>query len=282
MNTEKKNDASIQLVKDSEPEQIKLYFGEILHLTKSGREFPIDLDNVWALAYTRKSSAVRTLQSDFIQNVDYQTLHQKVQGGKHNTSINTKYMLSVAAFEYFIAKKVQPVFEVYRQVFHRALNSDMNTKRLSDEASYIEGDVFIGKLGNGTIHGMYKNGELWYSLSAIMSFVGYASKSPTNTYSSKIGVDGAIKEKIGLQDRWLVNVKGIDRLLEITKFDMPYKKLSVLYKDLFKIIKNPNEDKFDYHYTSTQMTELLFSLNQRPINRNNVIDLLEKGKGATL
>ena len=31
------------------------------------------------------------------------------------------YMLSTSCLEYFIARKVRPVFEVYRQVFHKAV-----------------------------------------------------------------------------------------------------------------------------------------------------------------
>ena len=45
----------------------------------------------------------------------------KPQGGRP-TNI---YMLSVPCLEFFIARKVRPVFEVYRQVFHTAANGEL-------------------------------------------------------------------------------------------------------------------------------------------------------------
>ena len=62
----------LQLKKDSNEGVLKNYFQKISDLRGSGKEFPVNLDDVWGLAYQRKDHAIRTLKSDFIENVDYQ------------------------------------------------------------------------------------------------------------------------------------------------------------------------------------------------------------------
>ena len=46
-------------------------------------------------------------------------------------SVKLEYNISVSCMEFFIARKVRPVFEVYRQVFHkttpRAQSHELNT-----------------------------------------------------------------------------------------------------------------------------------------------------------
>lgn len=109
----------MQLTKTSSGEEIKKYFAAILKLAKASEEFPVNLDEVWPLVYSRKSDAVEALQRDFVENEDFQVLRrnpQNSQGGRPSH----EYLLSVSCLEYFIVKKVRPVFEVYRKVFHRA------------------------------------------------------------------------------------------------------------------------------------------------------------------
>lgn len=108
------------LTKESTSNEIKSYFSAILELSKSDNEFPINLDEVWMLVYTRKSDAVEALQnSSFIEGVDYQVLRKNPQnpnGGRPTVD----YYLTVSCLEFFIARRIRPVFEVYRQVFHGA------------------------------------------------------------------------------------------------------------------------------------------------------------------
>lgn len=111
-----------QLTKSSSSEEIKMYFNAILRLAKASEEFPVNLEEVWPLVYSRKQEAVRALTneaSEFIENVDYKAVRQNAQrseGGQF-TGGGTDYYLSVSCLEFFIARKVRPVFEVYRQVF---------------------------------------------------------------------------------------------------------------------------------------------------------------------
>lgn len=126
----------LQLTKQSTDQEIKAYFEEVLRLSRDSEEFPVNLDEVWPLVYSRKDKAVRALQSNdlFMQNVDYQVLPQNGEnsvvlaqnGGKVQNGRPTEiYMLSVPCLEFFIARKVRPVFEVYRQVFHKVASGEL-------------------------------------------------------------------------------------------------------------------------------------------------------------
>ena len=126
----------LQLTKQSTGQEIKAYFEEVLKLSKDSKEFPVNLDEVWPLVYSAKEKAVRALKSNdlFLQNVDYQVLAQNGEnsgvlaqnGGKVPTGRPTEiYMLSVPCLEFFIARKVRPVFEVYRQVFHKVASGEI-------------------------------------------------------------------------------------------------------------------------------------------------------------
>lgn len=105
-------------------------------MSKDSKEFPVNLDDVWPLVYSAKEKAVRALKSNdlFLQNVDYQVLAQNGEksgvlaqnGGKVRNGRPTEiYMLSVPCLEFFIARKVRPVFEVYRQVFHKVASGEI-------------------------------------------------------------------------------------------------------------------------------------------------------------
>ena len=107
------------LSKSSSENDLKRYFTAVLELSKSDNKFPINLDEVWPLVYAERGVAVRTLKKNFFENEDYISVDKNVKreiGG----SIKTDYFLSLSCLEYFIARKVRPVFEVYRQVFHKA------------------------------------------------------------------------------------------------------------------------------------------------------------------
>lgn len=126
----------LQLTKQSTDQEIKAYFEEVLRLSKDSEEFPVNLDEVWPLVYSAKEKAVRALKYNdlFLQNVDYQVLAQNGEnsevlaqnGGKVRNGRPTEiYMLSVPCLEFFIARRVRPVFEVYRQVFHKVASGEI-------------------------------------------------------------------------------------------------------------------------------------------------------------
>lgn len=120
----------LQLTKQSTGQEIKAYFKEVLKLSKDSEEFPVNLDEVWPLVFGRKQEAVRALKNDklFVENIDFQPLRKDAQrsdNGQFNGCDKVTYMLSVPCLEFFIARKVRSVFEVYRQVFHKVANGEI-------------------------------------------------------------------------------------------------------------------------------------------------------------
>ncbi len=122
--------AELILSKESSGSEIKAYFNAVLELSKSDNEFPINLDEVWMLVYSEKGKAVRALKENFIEGVDYNTFAQngKTETGGYKV---IEYRLSVSCMEFFIARKVRPVFEVYRQVFHKVAKHELSRKELA-------------------------------------------------------------------------------------------------------------------------------------------------------
>lgn len=125
----------LQLTKQSTDQEIKAYFEEVLRMSRDSEEFPVNLDDVWPLVYAEKGKAVRALKTNelFVKDVDYILLAQNGKqvesNGKQDNSWGGNnqitYMLSIPCLEFFIARKVRPVFEVYRQVFHKVASGEI-------------------------------------------------------------------------------------------------------------------------------------------------------------
>lgn len=116
------------LTKDSVPADIERYFRGVLALDQQDKVFSVNLDDVWQLAYSRKDNAVRALKANFMENVDYIAIQKSEnsslpQNAEQDWGGNNKvdYYITSACLEYFVARKVRPVFEVYRRVFHHAV-----------------------------------------------------------------------------------------------------------------------------------------------------------------
>ena len=106
------NEKATFLSLKSTNDEIRKYFIAVLNLSKSKEKYPVNLDDVWMLVYGRKQEAVRALTSEiFIQDIDYQLLRQNAQNPKGGRP-TIEYHLSVSCLEYFIARKVRPVFDV--------------------------------------------------------------------------------------------------------------------------------------------------------------------------
>lgn len=99
--------------------EMKAYFEHVCRLVDEGEEYPVNLDEVWPLVYSEKGKAVRALTDNFMEGVDYKVFTQNgknLNGGRPTN----EYHLTASCLEYFIARKVRAVFEVYRRVFHGA------------------------------------------------------------------------------------------------------------------------------------------------------------------
>jgi hypothetical protein len=112
------------------PQSIRAYFEKVRVLAKSGNPYPVKLDEVWPLCYAEKGIAVKVLKKQFIEGYDFRSFDQKVKRGVGGT-VTQVYELSVPCMEFFIARKVRAVFEIYREVFHRV--ADMVEQSFNDK-----------------------------------------------------------------------------------------------------------------------------------------------------
>lgn len=119
----------------SNPATTKAYFEKVRQLAKSGEKYPIDLDEVWPLVYSKKSNAVEVLKKKYDENLDYRILLMSPQNSKRGRKAEV-YRLSLSCMEHLIAREVRAVFDVYRQVFHQAVNEiEQSKKSESDQLS---------------------------------------------------------------------------------------------------------------------------------------------------
>ena len=190
-------DAHLQLSKSSTEEQLKQYFMGIVELNKSSEEFPINLDDIWPIGYTRRDNAIRDLKNGFYEGEDYviKDLSQvpdyqfllKIEENPNNSQgsdnqrllkfeENSKggrpksyYFLSVSCAEYLIVRKCRPAFEVYRRVFHKVVNGGVNLLGMGKYYTIHEYCQMFGK-SNKSFYGLiasYRDefamiGSMWY------------------------------------------------------------------------------------------------------------------------
>lgn len=278
MLNEKKAGNSI-LQKTASSSELQNYFTAIFDLRKSGKEFPINLDEVWRLVYNKKQDAVNFLKNNFLENKHYEVFRQKAENPKSKGGRpKIDYFLSTQCLEYFIAKKKREVFEVYRKVFHQAVENKQ--KAITAEASYVEGEIFLGKLGRTTIKGIFKNEQLWYEMSAVIKHLYGNYSSSNGTFLTKSPSENFMKHKVHNQERWFLNMQAIDDILVNYYLTVTHSKVSILFKDLFNVKRSEvsNESTFEYAFTGSEMAEILFAIQKTPINKAEVTRLLEKGK----
>jgi len=93
-------------------DKLNTYFASIFDAEDSGDEFPVELSHIWAIGYSRKDAAVRALEKNFMEGVDFQKVHQLVE---LSGQVEHVYKLSVSCLEYFVVRANRAVFEVYRE-----------------------------------------------------------------------------------------------------------------------------------------------------------------------
>ena len=98
---------------------LKSYFEFVLNAERSGEMFSVDFDLVWPLAYSTKGHAKRALVRDFFEGEDF-TIRLTISGKPDMTSLEANQQpeeirLTPKCLEFFIARKVRSIFEIYRQ-----------------------------------------------------------------------------------------------------------------------------------------------------------------------
>lgn len=165
------------LTKESVPSDIERYFRGVLALDQQDKVFSVNLDDVWQLAYSRKDNAVRALKANFMENVDYIAIQKSEnsslpQNAEQDWGGNNKvdYYITSACLEYFVARKVRPVFEVYRRVFHHAVAQVQQQPSLKEQ------------------------------IQAKLAFADWSAKFLNLNDASKLGIAHKIGKMVGLDD----------------------------------------------------------------------------------
>lgn len=160
------------LTKESVPSDIERYFRGVLALDQQDKVFSVNLDDVWQLAYSERGKAVRALKANFIENVDFLPIAKdgkRSKDGRFNGG-GYDYYLTSACLEYFIARKVRPVFEVYRRVFHHAVAQVQQQPSLQEQVQ------------------------------AKLAFADWSAKFLNLNDASKLGMAQKIGKMVGLDD----------------------------------------------------------------------------------
>lgn len=280
----------MQLSKSSTPKVITNYFSKILQLKQDGKEFPVNLDDVWPLVYNQKGKALSTLRSDFIEGEDFylSQMGKVVNSNELRNGIKIDAYLSVACLEYFIAKKVKPVFDVYRKVFHATVENTQKPqpRQISQDATYREGEHFTRKMGETMISGIFTQGQCFYHLNSILSYLGHV-KSGTH-YSSRLSPDDAIFKPIAPgsnSNQWFVNLEGFTQMLVYLKPNnkgISSRRIETVYADLFRKTiegKPLTPTRHPYRFTHEQMNELFYEVSkiQRVKLQKGIYELLRGG-----
>jgi len=198
-NQNEKQVAHLQLSKSSSTEQLKQYFMGIVAMNESNEEFPINLDDIWPIAYNRRQEAVRALtdeSSGFMQDLDYQFLRKNAQNYEGHTPGRPviEYFLSVSCAEYLIVRKCRPAFEVYRQVFHQVVSGGISLFGLGKYYTLNEYCQMFGKSPN-SFYGLMANYREEF---AMIGRTYYISKALCKMLEMRNNVERmrtAIKEK---------------------------------------------------------------------------------------
>lgn len=165
------------LTKESVPSDIERYFRGVLALDQQDKVFSVNLDDVWQLAYSRKDNAVRALKANFMENVDYIAIQKSEnsslpQNAEQDWGGNNKvdYYITSACLEYFVARKVRPVFEVYRRVLHHVVAQVQQQPSLQEQ------------------------------IQAKLAFADWSAKFLNLNDASKLGIAQKIGKMVGLDD----------------------------------------------------------------------------------
>lgn len=136
-----KNEESEKIIRlnANNSDELKKYFEAVFRLSKSGEEFPVDLDEVYPLVYANKKHAVNELKNTknedgtfrYIEGVDYQAIPHLVKAGA-GTSKRIQYKLTTSCMEWFVARKVRSVFDIYRTVTHKTFDAFTNYTNIAD------------------------------------------------------------------------------------------------------------------------------------------------------
>ena len=120
---------------EQDQEMLEEYFSKVVNLSDSNKEdeFVVDIDDVWSLGYRRRQECVRALSKNFMEGIDYRIVEEKKDAAGRPFQ---RTMITLKCMEFLIARRVRPVFEIYRKIFHAVVDGTREFRRqegLSEE-----------------------------------------------------------------------------------------------------------------------------------------------------
>jgi hypothetical protein len=114
----------VDLINLKDQTSVKAYFIKVKELQASGEQYPVNLDEVWPLCYAQKAKAISVLVKEFKEGYDFHLsqMGKVLKSNELKNGIKIEAYLTVSAMEYFIARKIKEVFDVYQQVFQIVTN----------------------------------------------------------------------------------------------------------------------------------------------------------------
>lgn len=141
---------------------------------------------------------------------------------------------------------------------------------------YPENTVITVQMGRYSNQIYVTEGVIFAKLAPIARYIGYDT-APTY-YLERLGKNNYRKIMVGKYDAWFINAKAFAELIK-HRNNTPFSKIKTIYKDLFAIDKqNDNESPYTYRFTDSQMLDIVMQINQKPISKTNIIQMLYEGK----
>jgi hypothetical protein len=213
-----------QLSKSATSEEVRNYFLTVFALKQNtSADFPINLDDVWPLAYSQKKDAMRILQREFMEGEEYQAFQNgkvlKIKDLKNGVRSNV--FISLNVMEYLIARKVKEVFNVYREVFHQRIDKALQSKnnvrllksQLNDSEVLDARDVpYSFVMENGVkVSRVFIKGCTLYALTDLRAAYKIASNNSKIAKQINAVSENAVKLCLfGKPTTWFVNDLGLD------------------------------------------------------------------------
>lgn len=94
------------------PDKLRHYFDTVFASEDSGEEFPVNLEHIWRIGYTRKDNAVAALRKSFLEGVDFASF-LRIKEREIGGTTEEVFMLTTSCAEYFAVRANREVFDVY-------------------------------------------------------------------------------------------------------------------------------------------------------------------------
>lgn len=102
-------------------ENLRQYFEWVKERFDSGEQYPYDLEELVGIAFTQKVDAIRALEKEFTQPIDFSVKSQNPKNSSGGRP-SKQYLLAPLTFEFMVARRCKPVFDIYHKIFHAVIN----------------------------------------------------------------------------------------------------------------------------------------------------------------